>query len=138
MIIDNPNQVQIYESIMGCMEDEITTSLMLAHHYIKDNRLLPAGFDKSTAGEAIQVAGEAQADANFTGGRDQVRYRVIPLNMLGLIRSRFNYCTSQQDIAGCINSRGMIQLKLSHFFPFWRTRLLIPLSSLHQELLLQP
>jgi hypothetical protein len=75
-LIDNPNQVQIYESIMGCMEDELTTSLMLAHHYIKDNRLLPAGFDKSTAGEAIQVAGEAQADANFTGGRDQVRYRV--------------------------------------------------------------
>jgi hypothetical protein len=75
-VIDSPDQVQIYESIMGCMKDEITTSLMLAHHYIKDNRLLPAGFNKSTASTAIQVAGEAQADENFTGGSDQVFYRV--------------------------------------------------------------
>jgi hypothetical protein len=75
-VIDSPNQVQIYESIMGCMEDEITTSLMRAHHYIKDNRLLPAGFDKTTANAAVQVAGEALFDANFTGGTDTVLYRV--------------------------------------------------------------
>jgi hypothetical protein len=75
-LIDSQDQVQIYESIMGCMEGEITTSLMLAHHYIKDNRLLPAGFDKDTASAYIQVAGEARSDPNFVGGSDTVYYRV--------------------------------------------------------------
>jgi hypothetical protein len=75
-VIDSPDQVQIYESIMGCMEDEITTSLMRAHHYIKDNRLLPAGFDKTTANAAVQAAGEALTDTNFTGGSDTVLYKV--------------------------------------------------------------
>jgi hypothetical protein len=75
-LIDNPEQVQIYESIMGTIEGELTTSLMLAHHYIKDNRLLPAGFDKTSAGENIQVAGSALDDVNFTGGGDTVSYRV--------------------------------------------------------------
>jgi hypothetical protein len=75
-VITQPDQVQIYESIMGCMEGKITISLMLAHHYIKDNRLLPAGFDKLTASEYIQVAGDAQNDGNFVGGHDTVLYRI--------------------------------------------------------------
>jgi hypothetical protein len=75
-VITQPDQVQIYESIMGCMEGKLTTSLMLAHHYIKDNRLLPAGFDKLSASEHVRVAGNAENDDNFVGGHDTVFYRI--------------------------------------------------------------
>jgi hypothetical protein len=43
---------------------------------VKDNRLLPAGFDKRTAGAEIAVHGEAGGDADFSGGRDLVRYSI--------------------------------------------------------------
>jgi hypothetical protein len=42
--------------------------------YPKDNRLLPTGFDKHTAGKDMAVHGEATSDMNFSGGGDRVRY----------------------------------------------------------------
>ena len=45
--------------------------------YVKDNRLLPRGFDKATAAPDIAVHGGAARDADFTGGGDRVRY-VVP------------------------------------------------------------
>jgi len=44
--------------------------------YLKDNRILPHGFDKTTASRDIAVAGDAAADPNFTGGSDGVRLNV--------------------------------------------------------------
>ena len=44
--------------------------------YIKDNRLLPDGFDKATASDAVSVNGAAANDNDFTGGGDTIRYRV--------------------------------------------------------------
>jgi len=44
--------------------------------YLKDNRLLPAGFQKETAEKDIAVIGEAADDPNFTGEGDLVRYSV--------------------------------------------------------------
>ena len=57
----------------------MTTGLSTAAGYIKDNRLLPAGFDKQTASNDIATVGEAATDADFTGNGDIVRYSV-PLN----------------------------------------------------------
>ncbi len=53
-----------------------TTGLLSAVKYLKDNRLLPRGFDKTTADAEIGVFGEARQDATFTGNGDRVRYRV--------------------------------------------------------------
>jgi hypothetical protein len=75
-LIERPEQVQIYESIMGDTESRATTGLLSAVTYLKDNRLLPEGFDKRTAAAEIAVVGEAAADASFTGGSDRLRYRV--------------------------------------------------------------
>lgn len=72
-------QVQIYESVMADLQGQVTTGLLSATGFLKDNRLLPHGFDKSSAGEAIAVRGAAQSDANFVGGSDAVRY-VIDLS----------------------------------------------------------
>jgi hypothetical protein len=54
----------------------VTTGLLQAVRYVKDNRLLPRGFDKRTAGPDIAVRGGAAQDDDFTGEGDRVRYRI--------------------------------------------------------------
>jgi hypothetical protein len=75
-VIDRPDQVQIYEAILIDSEGEVTTGLIAAARYVKDNRLLPRGFDKGGAHADIAVYGTARDDADFAGGGDRVRYVV--------------------------------------------------------------
>jgi hypothetical protein len=74
--IREPDQVQIYESIMGDTTGRPTTGLLTGVRYLKDNRLLPRGFDKATASDWIKVIGDAAQDPDFTGGSDRVRYSI--------------------------------------------------------------
>jgi hypothetical protein len=74
--ISAPDQVQIYESILKDRQGYVTTGLLAAIGYSKDNRLLPTGFDKKTAEKDIAVAGDASDDPNFTAGQDLVTYSV--------------------------------------------------------------
>lgn len=76
MEITRADQVQIYESIMEDAAGVPTTGLLSGIRYVKDNRLLPAGFEKATAPRDVAVAGAAASDPDFTGGGDRVRYRV--------------------------------------------------------------
>lgn len=73
-VIYTPDQVQIYEPVMVDDAGQVTFTLLRASEYLKDNRLLPGGFDKATASEDIAVQGEAAWDDDFTGGSDQVSY----------------------------------------------------------------
>ena len=75
-IIDNPDQVQIYEPIIRDTEGAVTTVLLRGAGYLKDNRLLPAGFDKVSAHEDIAVHGAALEDEDFTGGGDRLQYAI--------------------------------------------------------------
>lgn len=74
--ITSAEQVQIYETIIMDVEENLTTILLAASSYIKDNRLLPSGFDKSTASDDIKPYGVAFVDDNFGAGGDTVRYKV--------------------------------------------------------------
>ena len=74
--IRTADQVQIYESVMSDPNGRPTTGLLSAVRYLKDNRLLPRGFDKSTADESIAVVGTAADDEDFSGEGDRVRYAV--------------------------------------------------------------
>jgi hypothetical protein len=74
--ITQSDQVQIYEPVLGTPAGKPTTGLLAATQYLKDNRLLPRGFDKSTAAPEIGIYGQAAADANFAGGGDRIRYVV--------------------------------------------------------------
>jgi hypothetical protein len=74
--IRDADQVQIYESIIGDATGGVTTGLLSGVRYLKDNRLLPRGFDKASAEADIAVHGEAAADPDFAGGGDRVRYSV--------------------------------------------------------------
>jgi hypothetical protein len=83
-IIETADQVQIYESIMADTRGHVTTGLLSAVRYAKDNRLLPRGLDKATAANDIAVQGEARDDADFQGGGDHVVYRVnLPAGATG-------------------------------------------------------
>ena len=53
--IHSADQVQIFESILGDEHGGVTTGLLTAVRYLKDNRLLPEGFDKTTADPAVAV-----------------------------------------------------------------------------------
>lgn len=70
------DEVQIYESVMVDQEGVPTTGLLFGTSFVKDNRLLPRGFDKATAEVDIAVRGQAHADANFGADGDRVRYEV--------------------------------------------------------------
>jgi hypothetical protein len=75
-VITDPKQVQVYESIMGNTEGEVTYTLLRGASYLKDNRLLPRGFDPKKADDDVAVYGAADKDKNFTGGSDIVTYRI--------------------------------------------------------------
>ena len=74
--ITQPDQVQIYEPVLGSPSGTPTTGLLTATQYLKDNRLLPRGFEKSTAPPEIAVHGQAADDSDFADGGDRVRYEV--------------------------------------------------------------
>jgi hypothetical protein len=81
--INNADQVQIYEDIMVGANDMPTTGLLTAVRFIKDNRLLPKGFDKRAVEADIAPKGAAMDDANFTSGGDKIRYSVPVGNAQG-------------------------------------------------------
>ena len=76
--ITSPDQVEIYEPILKDQNGHVTTGLAAAVGYLKDNRLLPAGFQKQSADKDIAVVGDAADDPNFTDAGDLVHY-VVPL-----------------------------------------------------------
>jgi len=72
--ITTADQVQIFEPILGDSQSHVTTGLLTATQYLKDNRILPAGFDKKTAPHDIAVEGEAAIDPDFTAGSSTTHY----------------------------------------------------------------
>ena len=75
-LITSPDEVQIYEPIMLNSDGEVTYTLLRAYSYAKDNRLLPAGFDKATAIADIAVHGVPADEDDFQGGTDRVVYEI--------------------------------------------------------------
>jgi hypothetical protein len=74
--IEREADVQIYEAIMAGADGGVTTGLLTGVRYLKDNRVLPDGFDKRTAHADVAVHGAAATDADFEAGRDRVRYAI--------------------------------------------------------------
>jgi hypothetical protein len=81
--ITSPEQVQIYEDIMVGANNLPTTGLLTAVRFVKDNRLLPKGFDKRKVDPQIAPQGEAMNDPDFTSGGDKIRYSVPVGNAQG-------------------------------------------------------
>lgn len=75
-LITSQDQVQAYEAIMQNNLGDVTYTLLRAADMLKDNRLLPPGFDKNTVSPDIGVAGAASDDSNFLGGSDEIEFQV--------------------------------------------------------------
>jgi len=84
--ITKAEQVEIFEPILGDSQGHVTTGLLAATQYLKDNRILPAGFDKKTAVHDIAVQGEAADDAAFTAGSSTTRYAISTNGAAGPFR----------------------------------------------------
>ena len=82
--IDAEGQVQIYESRMIDTNGDLTTTLLRAADYIKDNRIPPRGFVTDAERYSdMAIRGAANDDSNFNrdmdgegSGSDTVTYRV--------------------------------------------------------------
>lgn len=84
-LITSGEQVAIYESVMGDAQGRPNYVLLYANGYLKDNRLLPEGFQRAQVGAdgVTGIFGAAATDPDFSpdypdpgSGRDVVRYRV--------------------------------------------------------------
>ena len=75
-VITSADQVQIYETVMGNISNKVTYTLLEAGQYLKDNRILPQGFNKETVPDDIAVYGLANIDDTFIAGKDSVRYQI--------------------------------------------------------------
>lgn len=83
-IISNPNQVQIYEQVMGDVNDNVTTVLERAKTALKDNRIPPEGFSIfHPSYDSVRISGLAALDVNFNyqngiegSGSDDVYYHI--------------------------------------------------------------
>ena len=65
--IRSRDQVQIYEAILLDSAGAVTTGLLKAVRYGKDNRLLPRGFDKTTAPADAAVQGDSVGGYGLRG-----------------------------------------------------------------------
>ncbi len=74
--IDSPDQVQVYQAVMVDGGGAVTTGLMSAERWGKDNRILPDGFDPATADQRVLPTGAVTLDSNFRAGSDRVHYSV--------------------------------------------------------------
>ena len=81
--ITSPDQVEIYEDILGDSAGHVTTGLIAGIRFLKDNRLLPDGFNKTDIPHDVAVIGRAYDDSNFVGGAHTVRYSVPTGNAAG-------------------------------------------------------
>ena len=74
--ITSSDEVQVYEAVMADRGGDVTTGLMTAETWVKDNRLLPRGFSAAEGGSRVATRGSATADGDFAPGSDRVLYSV--------------------------------------------------------------
>ncbi len=72
----NPSTRPAHKRITGHEGCDVTTTLLRGATYVKNNRLLPSGFDKAAADEDIAVHGGAVEDEDFLGGGDSIQYKI--------------------------------------------------------------
>lgn len=82
--ITSADQVQVYETVLGDSDDNVTFTLLRSAQYLKDNRLTPQGFNKMAVPDDVAVRGLAFTDADFNQGSDEIVYR-FPVAVTGTL-----------------------------------------------------
>lgn len=77
-LIDEDDQVLILEDVMADVHGAPTFTLLRAATHLKDNRLLPKGWNPNHPdAEHTRVYGEAATDASFVDGADVITYAFV-------------------------------------------------------------
>ncbi|MEO6166058.1 MAG: hypothetical protein ABIO46_10445 [Chitinophagales bacterium] len=92
-VIKNASQVQLYEMVMGDVNNAVTTVLERADVMLKDNRIPPEGFFSThPVYDTVQIIGEAVNDPDFNKtngsegtGIDFVHYHVSVNGFTGVL-----------------------------------------------------
>jgi len=92
-VINDEEQIQIYEYVVGNVDGEVTTILERGYEGLKDNRLPPRGFSiDHLSYDTTQIIGLALQDNNFNyqndeegSGSDEVEYRIALKGYKGLV-----------------------------------------------------
>lgn len=74
--VGSSTTVPVYEGVLADADGAVTFLLLRGEGWVKDNRLLPAGFDRAAALEAAIAPVGVNADPDFVGGGDEVHYRL--------------------------------------------------------------
>lgn len=74
--VTGPADVPVYEGVLADGDGAPTFLLLRGEGWVKDNRLLPSGFDRAGARDAEIDAVGVDGDADFVGGADAVQYEV--------------------------------------------------------------
>ena len=89
-MINQEEQVQIYQTVMANVEGQVTTTLLHADHAIKDNRLPPIGFSiEHPSYDTTQILGLAASDPSFNPnnqGGDHIQYHIPIHNYEGKLK----------------------------------------------------
>jgi hypothetical protein len=82
-VINDEEQVAIYETVLGDINGNITHTLLQGAQYLKDNRIPPAGFINANTTEAQTIPAGVDGDEDFNCvstaegcGADTVHYQV--------------------------------------------------------------
>lgn len=75
-VIEREDRVQIYESVMAGVDGKATFTLLRAAGFVKDNRLLPRGWEPDGPHAAETAPVGVAGDRDFADGGDTIRYRV--------------------------------------------------------------
>jgi len=103
------------------MEGAVTTALLSTTQYAKDNRLLPDGFDKRTAGADFAVVGGARDDPDFVGGGDHVTYAVQSVGAPGPIRVEVELWYQPIGFRWAMNHVDYPQFESRRFVSYYRS-----------------
>jgi hypothetical protein len=117
--IDRADQVQIYESVMADPAGRPTTGLLTAASYLKDNRLLPRGFDKRPVNPQTAVTGAALDDADFAGGGDRITYSIDASSAAGEVSIVVNLWFQPIAYRWAENLRAYKAPEPERFMRFW-------------------
>jgi hypothetical protein len=92
--ITSPTEVQVWEAVPSDSLGNVAANLLDATGYIKDNRLLPVGFDAADPRAALAQPAEVVGDDDF-GSSDEVVVQVAEAPPEGRIEVRILYQTAR-------------------------------------------
>lgn len=83
--VTNDTQVQVYETVLGDVNGNVTHLPLRAARFLKDNRILPRGWSATHADAALTSPTGVTGDTDFRGGEDVTHFS---LNTAGWVPAR--------------------------------------------------